>query len=69
MPTSHKKTLLENFQYIMVLYKYSVDKLGYYEVSNDINGITFSGGDPLFPKNRSEVFRLIQKIKKLLKLN
>ncbi len=31
-----------------------------------ITGITFSGGDPLFPKNRSEVFRLIQKIKNQL---
>lgn len=26
-----------------------------------ISGITFSGGDPLFPNNRSEVFRLIDK--------
>ena len=26
-----------------------------------IDGITFSGGDPLFPSNRSEVFRLIKK--------
>lgn len=26
LPTSHKKTLLENFQYITVLYKYSIDK-------------------------------------------
>ena len=26
-----------------------------------IDGITFSGGDPLFPNNRSEVFRLIKK--------
>lgn len=26
-----------------------------------IDGITFSGGDPLFPENRSEVFRLIKK--------
>lgn len=26
-----------------------------------IDGITFSGGDPLFPENRSEVFRLIRK--------
>ena len=25
-----------------------------------IDGITFSGGDPLFPENRSEVFRLIK---------
>ncbi|MDY6309770.1 MAG: anaerobic ribonucleoside-triphosphate reductase activating protein [Cyanobacteriota bacterium] len=31
-----------------------------------IDGITFSGGDPLFPDNRSEVFRLIKKIRKLL---
>ncbi len=31
-----------------------------------IDGITFSGGDPLFPANRSEVFRLIKKVKKLL---
>lgn len=29
-----------------------------------ISGITFSGGDPLFPGNRSEVFRLIKKFKK-----
>ena len=28
-----------------------------------IDGITFSGGDPLFPDNRSEVFRLIKKHK------
>ena len=28
-----------------------------------IDGITFSGGDPLFPENRSEVFRLIRKCK------
>jgi anaerobic ribonucleoside-triphosphate reductase activating protein len=26
-----------------------------------ISGITFSGGDPLFPGNRDEVFRLIKK--------
>lgn len=26
-----------------------------------IDGITFSGGDPLFPNNRSEIFRLIKK--------
>ena len=31
-----------------------------------IDGITFSGGDPLFPQNRSEVFRLIKKIRKEL---
>lgn len=31
-----------------------------------ISGITFSGGDPLFPQNRSEVFRLIKRIKKEL---
>lgn len=31
-----------------------------------IDGITFSGGDPLYPANRSEVFRLIKKIRKLL---
>ena len=31
-----------------------------------IAGITFSGGDPLFPQNRSEVFRLIKKIRKEL---
>lgn len=30
-----------------------------------ISGITFSGGDPLFPGNRSEVFRLIKKFKKM----
>ena len=28
-----------------------------------IDGITFSGGDPLFPENRGEVFRLIRKCK------
>jgi anaerobic ribonucleoside-triphosphate reductase activating protein len=28
-----------------------------------ISGITFSGGDPLYPNNRSEVFRLIKKHK------
>lgn len=28
-----------------------------------IAGITFSGGDPLFPNNRSEVFRLIKKMR------
>ena len=31
-----------------------------------ISGITFSGGDPLFPGNRSEVFRLIKRIKREL---
>ncbi|MBR1425718.1 anaerobic ribonucleoside-triphosphate reductase activating protein [bacterium] len=30
-----------------------------------IDGITFSGGDPLFPNNRKEVFRLIKKCRKL----
>ncbi len=30
-----------------------------------IDGITFSGGDPLFPGNRSEVFRLIRKCREL----
>ena len=30
-----------------------------------ISGITFSGGDPLFPGNRREVFRLIKKHKKM----
>lgn len=30
-----------------------------------IDGITFSGGDPLFPSNRSEVFRLIKKFRSL----
>lgn len=30
-----------------------------------IDGITFSGGDPLFPNNRKEVFRLIRKVRKL----
>ena len=29
-----------------------------------IEGITFSGGDPLFPNNRAEIFRLIKKCKK-----
>ena len=28
-----------------------------------IDGITFSGGDPLHPFNREEVFRLIKKIR------
>lgn len=28
-----------------------------------IDGITFSGGDPLFPDNRAEIFRLIKKCK------
>ena len=28
-----------------------------------VSGITFSGGDPLFPGNRSEVFRLIKKFR------
>lgn len=31
-----------------------------------IAGITFSGGDPLFPNNREEVFRLIKKCRKEL---
>ena len=31
-----------------------------------IDGITFSGGDPLFPANRDEVFRLIRKVRELL---
>lgn len=30
-----------------------------------ISGITFSGGDPLHPFNRSEVFRLIKKVKEV----
>lgn len=30
-----------------------------------IDGITFSGGDPFFPANRDEVFRLIKKCKAL----
>lgn len=30
-----------------------------------IDGITFSGGDPLFPDNRAEVFRLIKKCREL----
>ena len=30
-----------------------------------IDGITFSGGDPLFPGNRDEVFRLIRKCREL----
>lgn len=30
-----------------------------------ISGITFSGGDPLFPDNRKEVFRLMKKFKEL----
>ncbi len=30
-----------------------------------IDGITFSGGDPLYPQNRDEVFRLIKKCRKL----
>ena len=29
-----------------------------------IDGITFSGGDPLFPNNRAEASRLIKKIRK-----
>lgn len=29
------------------------------------SGITFSGGDPLYPRNRSEVFRLAKKVKEL----
>lgn len=31
-----------------------------------ISGITFSGGDPLFPDNRKEVFRLAKKIRETL---
>ena len=31
-----------------------------------IDGITFSGGDPLHPFNREEVFRLMKKIRKEL---
>jgi len=30
-----------------------------------ISGITFSGGDPLFPNSRAEVFGLIKKIREL----
>ncbi len=30
-----------------------------------ISGITFSGGDPLHPFNRSEVFRLMKKVKEV----
>ena len=29
-----------------------------------VSGITFSGGDPLFPKNRDEVLSLLQEIDK-----
>ena len=32
---------------------------------NYIDGITFSGGDPLFPQNRAEIFRLIKKCKQM----
>lgn len=31
-----------------------------------IDGITFSGGDPLYPDSRSEVFRLIKKCRETL---
>lgn len=31
-----------------------------------ISGITFSGGDPLHPFNREEVFRLAKKVKELM---
>jgi len=31
-----------------------------------IDGITFSGGDPMYPGNRSEVFRLIKKCREIL---
>lgn len=31
-----------------------------------VEGITFSGGDPLMPYNRGDVFRLIKKCKELL---
>ena len=31
-----------------------------------VDGITFSGGDPLHPFNREEVFRLIKKVRKEL---
>lgn len=35
------------------------------ELKNDyISGVTFSGGDPLFPGNRNEVEQLCRKIKK-----
>lgn len=30
-----------------------------------ISGITFSGGDPMHPFNRNEIFRLIKKVKSL----
>ena len=30
-----------------------------------ISGITFSGGDPLHPQNRAEIFRLIKKVKEM----
>lgn len=30
-----------------------------------ISGITFSGGDPLHPFNRNEIFRLMKKVKEL----
>lgn len=34
------------------------------ELSRDyISGITFSGGDPLHPDNRAEVFRLMQRVR------
>ena len=33
-----------------------------------ISGVTFSGGDPLFPKNRAEVLNLIKKIRLLFPL-
>lgn len=37
----------------------------YNELSHDyISGITFSGGDPFYPKNRIEVIRITSEIKK-----
>ena len=32
-----------------------------------ISGITFSGGDPLYPANRDEIFRLCKKIRNIFK--
>lgn len=41
------------------------EKYIYSELSKDyINGITFTGGDPFYPENRSEVLNLINRIKK-----
>lgn len=49
-------------------YGVKFDKSAMYEIYNELdkpycNGITFSGGDPFYPKNRKTVLKVIKNIK------